>query len=63
MLRGSHLGQDEIDFWSDLDVLVVLEPGLELNEEQLDQSIAAMGLPFSPLAAIKIDWLKPMMQN
>lgn len=45
MLRGSHLGQDEIDFWSDLDVLVVLEPGLELNEEQLDQSIAAMGLP------------------
>ena len=43
ILRGSHLNENTVDFWSDLDVLVVLEPLVHINEEVFIRTINKSG--------------------
>lgn len=43
LLKGSKLKVVETDFWSDTDLLVVLEPDLDINEEIIKDTIGAIG--------------------
>lgn len=43
VLRGSHLNQNLVDFWSDIDMLVVLNQEIKINEEQFVKAVSEIG--------------------
>ncbi|WP_274364757.1 nucleotidyltransferase domain-containing protein [Paenibacillus thermotolerans] len=43
ILRGSRLQEEQVDFWSDYDLLVVLEPEAALNEHYFIQAVERIG--------------------
>lgn len=43
LLKGSKLNVVETDFWSDTDLLVVLEPGVGINEDMIKDMVGAIG--------------------
>ncbi len=55
LLKGSKLKEVEIDFWSDTDLWVVLEPGIDINEEKVKDAVSGLGATIGSEVFIEAD--------